>query len=511
MISVWVSEQRYKIETHTRMMDVSLAPLYYGLLVIFSIFFYNVAEEGSLIEEGQKLYRLLSEKKDIIRENIVETFQPETVVKEEISPLSSLPFFEYLKKNSYLYNKILFIIDTLKKGASEYLEGHPEVAEQAAKIWNSIRDYSELVYSTCEKKFLYIVNQEPIKTYLSEYVKIHDIYITPYVEKTSDKVSGAIVKVIDLIKRQTSEDIQNDEIVYTFLVTVVGVFILKASFTRILKCFAKDAFQMNRSVSEMYKQQLVKDMIKDSEKHSDVYLEIKEDTLTDYNMTVDDIEEMEREYGIQNASNRRQQQQNQEQQLSKASNRTRSQEESSASCSSEFCLEAESESQSAASSGIKIESEPEEKGRQRPEEISYIDEITTEGRAEKEVEVDEAEEVRSFPVSPCVTTKSSKTFKSDSTDRSDSTESSIANTMYTTTSINTVNTSNNAGTKLVYIASSSVVYGEGNTLLKESLPGMSSGPVSGVTRAYDDNVLTAPASSSSGEDSLCESVRSLLV
>ncbi|GAV27430.1 hypothetical protein PMKS-000898 [Pichia membranifaciens] len=521
-------------------MDVPLAPLYYGLLIILSIFFYNVAEEGSLLEGGEKLYQLLNEKKDLIKENIAETFQPEHFVEEKNSALGSLPIFDYFKKHSYLYDKACFIIDTLTQGALEFLQEHPQLGQNVSKLGSVVHDYCELIYSTCEEKLLYVAGQEPFKTYLSEYVKLHDTFVTPYVEMASDRVGSLVEKVADFIKKQTNEDVPNDEIVYTFLVTVVGVFILKATFTKILGCFAKDAFQMNRSISDMYKQQLVKDMIKDSEQHSDVYLEIKEDTLTDYNMTVDDLQEIEKEYEAQNASNRRQtRNENQEQeQGSKASNRTRNEEESNSGSknSSEFKSEAEVKTDS----GSNLKNESEEKGRQRPEEIKETEEIEEIEAGEvdevdeaEEVaeflargglepvateEVDEVEEVTSFSASPVVTSKSSKTVKGYYTDGSESTDSSIANTTYTTTTINTTNSANishNVGTRLVYVSSNSIVYDENDALLKENPSGLSSNAVSGVTLAVDDAIQKAAARSSSssagGEDGLCESVRSLLV
>ena len=518
-------------------MDVPLAPLYYGLLIILSIFFYNVAEEGSLLDCGEKLYQLLNEKKDLIKENIAETFQPEHFVEEKNLALGSLPIFDYFKKHSYLYDKACFIIDTLKEGALEFLQEHPQLGENVSKLGSIAHHYCEFIYSACEEKLLYVAGQEPFKTYLSEYVKLHDNFVTPYVEMASDRVGSIVEKVIDFIKKQTNEDVPNDEIVYTFLVTVVGVFILKSTFTKILGCFAKDAFQMNRSISEMYKQQLVKDMIKDSEQHSDVYLEIKEDTLTDYNMTVDDLQEIEKEYETQNASNRRQtRNENQEQeQGSKASSRTRSEEDSNfgSKNSSEFKSEAEVKTVS----GSNRKNESEEKGRQRPEEIEEIEAIkeVEAGEVDEAEEVaeflargglepvtleeaDEVEEVTSFSASPVVTSKSSQAVKNYYTDGSESTDSSIANTTYTTTTINTTNSANishNVGTRLVYVSSNSIVYDENDAMLKENPSGLSSNAVSGVTLAVDDAIQKAAARSSGsaagGEDGLCESVRSLLV
>lgn len=524
-------------------MDVSLAPLYYGLLIILSIFFYNVAEEGSLLEGGEKLYQLLNEKKDLIKDNFAETFQPEHFVEEKNSSFSSLPIFDYFKKHSFLYKKACFVIDTLKQGALEFLQEHPQIGENVSKVGKIIHDSCELIYSTCEEKLLCVAGQEPFKTYLAEYVKLHDTFVTPYVEMASEKVGTVVEKGIDFIKQQTNEDVPNDEIVYTFLVTVVGVFILKATFTKILGCFAKDAFQMNRSISEMYKQQLVKDMIKDSEQHSDVYLEIKENTLTDYNMTVDDLQEIEKEYEAQNASNRRQirNQNQQQEQGSQASNRTRIEEESKSGSQNSSELKPEAEIKT--DSGSKLENNPEEKGRQRPEKIEETKEVgvveTNEADEADEVDVadevaeflfrggpetpateddDEVEEVTSFSASPAVIGKSSKTVKSYYTDGSDSTNSSIANTTYTTTTINTTNSANishNAATRLVYVSSNSIIYDENDSLLKENLTGLSSNAVSGVTLAVDDVIQKAAVRSSSsgagGEDGLCESVRSLLV
>ena len=322
-------------------MAFPIVTIYYGLAIILSILFYNYADEQTLIAGKDKLYETIDAEKTVISsysDKVKDTLYPyveeyygklenyinpaaaaveETAdqsalfANEKISSVASqvqnTDVYKTLHKitETVVYQKIAYLFTRIYDEMKEYFTSNPQYMSFAQKTCSFIHEYSEIIYNFFAEKLTFIANQEPIKGFLAEYGKLHDQYVTPYVEQACDFVSGYTSKGYGFFKEQTHPD---TEAKYTFLVVVVGVFIAKYALTSVLRYFAKDAFQMSKSMSEMYKQQQKQqalEILKNNDKHSDVYIEIKEKVLDDFALTKDEVEELEAELEVSNAGSNR--------------------------------------------------------------------------------------------------------------------------------------------------------------------------------------------------------------
>lgn len=293
-------------------MALPLVALYYGLLIVASILFYNKFDEEKFLDGGSKLVETLSSKGEDLKDNIgewkdavypyIEKYAE--VIKEHVgkehtvedaSPAASLGNTTVYKNVAVLYGKVCDYVE-------DFSNRNPVVVESVVQLWETLHRYCELVYSYVEDKMVFVSNQEPVKSYLNQYQAFHHEHVTPYIDQTSEVVGTYIDAVYTFLRAKIGEECNNDEITYTFLLVVVGVFILKYTLTRILRVFVKDAFQMKKSVSDMYKQQQMEEL-RGNAQHSEVYLKIKETTLGDFHMTVDELAEQEQEQETVHLSN----------------------------------------------------------------------------------------------------------------------------------------------------------------------------------------------------------------
>jgi hypothetical protein len=297
-------------------MALPLLPLYYGLLIIASILFINYYDQEKFIEGSTKIAKNISSQGEVVKEHFVELKDTVLPYIEEytdilIGQFNKVPFKTSIveeKKsiqsihNTKLFQKIDHIYQSLDQYIIHFLNDHPEIIETLIKIWKNVDKYATIIYDNIYEKVEFIANQKPVKIYLNEYVKFHDKYITPYVELSSDIISQTFSKIYTYINEniniESAGENENNEVRYMILIVIIGVFVLRYTLMSILRYFAKDAFQMHKSVSDMYKQHQLEELHNPA--HNDVYMEIKETSLTNFQLTIDELEEEEEREEIEN-------------------------------------------------------------------------------------------------------------------------------------------------------------------------------------------------------------------
>lgn len=270
-------------------MEVSLAPLYYGLLIVLSLFFYNSVEDGSLIEGSQKLYQTITEKSEILKDDILEYFGLEDInldtfenivnniskVKDEIEEskeenfavvklnsiieyLKSLKIFEDFKQSS-IYFKLEAIFSLFKDRIYNFFDEHPKVSEFISNIWVSLNIYYQTAYEIIELRiniirsylkevfdFIYnkIVSNETLNSILFKYIEFYDIYIYPKLE---------IVK--NYLEETLEENEASKETIYTFLIVILSTIIISFFITNFFKLFAKETYNIKEATESIHKNQ----------------------------------------------------------------------------------------------------------------------------------------------------------------------------------------------------------------------------------------------------------------
>lgn len=307
-------------------MAVPIVFLYYGLMIMVSIFLYNYVDEQLLIEGKNKLVETIGDENTLFKEQatkLKEMVYPyiqeyiETPVSHMLNEINhkdvvpevshyaiTIKALSYFKKflATETGKRITFIYNKLAAFISQILTDYPQISEGATFLWNNLHNNAEVVYGHISTAFVYITETEPIKSLISEYAKIHDKYVTPYINESSEIVPDFFHKYLDKVCQIIFNDNSNDT-KYTFLVLVVGVFFFKFFLTKLLRIFAKDAFQMNKNVSDMYKQVQLDELTNQTGQHSDVYLDVKKYSVSD--LVVDELDPASnRTIGEQSGSNR---------------------------------------------------------------------------------------------------------------------------------------------------------------------------------------------------------------
>lgn len=129
--------------------------------------------------------------------------------------------------------QVKIVIDNIISTSFEYLENFRQ------NVWTTYLEISnsEIVKSNIIKLNIFYHDKiEPLIEYL------HEMFL-PYVSLFSEWIENEVKPVI----------INNEELFSMTLVIVAGVFFFRFMFTGILKIFASDVFQMNKSINDMYK------------------------------------------------------------------------------------------------------------------------------------------------------------------------------------------------------------------------------------------------------------------
>lgn len=487
-------------------MQISLAPLYYGLLIILSIFFYNNVDEDSLIEGSQNFYQTLTEKSEELKELVVDYFGAEieklglvteSIVAEEntetvCSDENSSALTYLTPVTQPVYDKFVGFVESSRNSLDKYFEKHPEFADKISKIWVAVNVYVSMVYEFIKEKWvvgfeivkdsstqLYnflaekieiVTQKEPIKTYLSIIVKFQKDNVSPVYEHTIEVCKKYLLEVNDFMLEKATE---NKDTLYGLAIIFVviyffGYFIL-FSYRKIAYMFVKDTYELNKAVEDMWKTPVGSNS-EYSVDHTATYLDIK--NKSHGGLEVDELAELEEKYALDdendnsNASNRRQEQSD------KASNRT---------------IEQQQETESS-----------EEIEEEREKEIN-------------EIIIESAELIESIQTIPANTTCINN--NNINTNEANDTKSTISNkSNHTTTTIQTSTTTNtntsNGVSKLMYVASKSVIYDESDKM--NSNIDLSGSAVSGITLEFDREIQKITTTSNGDESDARSSVRSLL-
>lgn len=277
-------------------MALPLLPLYYGLLVIISLLFFNYYNHAKFIEGSSKIIETITEQTEHLKDTVLpyveeyseivsNHFHVEPEVKESNKLLLVIKNSNLVKTFCEVYQKASVYVHT-------FLNNYPSIESTVAENAALAEKYAKIVYDNLSEKGAYIIDQEPIKSYLVEYCKLHEAYVTPYVEATSEFVGGYVEKAVSLTNEKLDSASFSDksEVRYMIFVIIGGVFVLRFTLMKALKCFAKDAFQMNKNVTDMYKEHQLEEL--HNPVHNEVYNEIKETSLSDFHMTVDELEDL---------------------------------------------------------------------------------------------------------------------------------------------------------------------------------------------------------------------------
>lgn len=309
-------------------MALPLLPLYVGLLAIFSIFFYkNVDPDyeqlegtvhtwmktisnkvdnfqidecvGDIVDNCKGLINCIKDNylTNAIEDSFASIGHAENKIADKPTSILSENFSILMTKfqNSLFCKNLCFIYNTLKAYLSEILEEHSGIV----KAFLTVNDHIEAVYNDISSRFVYLCEQEPINSYLAKAGIMHETYVAPYVNKSCDIISPYVNKCYAFVEGQIVKK-SDDQTFFTFIVIFAGVFVFKFAITRFLRWFAKDAFQMNKSMSDMYKQsqqKKVDGLISSSEQqHNEIYIKMK-GVNNENTMTVDELKQLEEEFG----------------------------------------------------------------------------------------------------------------------------------------------------------------------------------------------------------------------
>lgn len=484
-------------------MEVSLAPLYYGLLVILSIFLYNSVEDGTLLESTQKLFETINEKSEIVKENVIEylsldedknlldsnieiinnDFKENFILKYIFSIIEILKSFKSninnFIKNTLLYNQLIKFLNFIKFKIYVYFDNHPQLGEKLSQIWVNLNIFYETAYdiisfriitinntskeflikiynssknslftylNSIKTRFVYVIEKEPLKTYINKYIEFHNENIKPSLNYIQSYIS---------LKLEESET--DTETIYTYLLVITLTIFMSFILGKFFKFFAKEAYNV-KEASEYAKRN--QNFIANHD--SSVYDEFKVKPWDDDNNDDDDNDEDL----SSNASNRRQ-----EGNIN-ASNRRTSQQNSEI--------------------NIKQEEEQEE---QEQEIIEILDDEEINKEINKEIiddVIDEMIEESSFEV------EDEDRDYDNSTDVEKNMKRGIVHS--------------NTNRRLMYLATGSVILDDSDN--SNHNYDLSSNAISGVTLAVDDDVQKVPIVSSTSkidESEARSSVRSLLI
>ncbi|TID19873.1 hypothetical protein CANINC_003668 [Pichia inconspicua] len=288
-------------------MALPLIAIYYGLLIIGSILFLQVYDQGNLIDGGHQMMNTISDKKDYLLDKItpyVEEVREKLGQFHHEEPTNVEIAYEKVantvaaKKAVYIYDRFIEefnesiagkFLHKIGAAIEQFFAEHPAICERTNEVFSGINKYAEIVYDFSAEKLLTISETGPIKSIITEYGKIHNDYVTPYVENSSEYVSKYVNSVITYVSNGIGEENlkSSSELTYTFVIVIIAVFMCKMALTKLLRMFVKDAFQMNRSVSDMYKNSLK------NTTHSPIYETIKQ--KSEHAMVIDELELVEAE------------------------------------------------------------------------------------------------------------------------------------------------------------------------------------------------------------------------
>lgn len=512
-------------------MEFTLAPLYYGLLIILSLFFYNSVEDGSLIEGSQKLYDTITEKSEILKDDIIQYFGLEDIsfdsfenivnniskfeteieveeLKQENLILTKLNFIiEYLKslkiiedfKQSSLYFKLEAITNSFKDRIYNYFDENPEVGEFISNIWVNLNIYYQTAYEIIELRInvissylkenfdiIYdkILSNETVNSILTKYIEFYDIYVYPKLEIAKTYIDERLV-----------ENESSKETVYTFLIVIFSTIIISFFITNFFKLFAKETYNIKEATENIYKNQKYTEN-RDNSIYDEFKIKPWEEKSSDWEED-DDDENVELTTKKGKASNR-----SQEQQKNQGSNRRNQ------------------------------ESRIEEKSKEKEEEtFEKLNENVKKDLPEEVIETNETEELdkqviavenkteENIPEEINLEGKKNDKEEDDNNgdDKDEEKEKEGNNEKEGDDKINhkTIRTDKeNKGnnTKLMYVASKSIIYEDSNNSTHSY--DLSCNATSEVTLAIDDHIQRAKSNRtvSNGEESEARSsVRSLLL
>lgn len=297
---------RYIARRIYRKMALPLVAIYYGLLIIGSILFLQVYDQDKFIDGGHQIIDTISDRKELLMNKIApyvnevtekfnEQFHHEKQTTME-SAYETVTNTVAAKKAVHIYDKIVTELSDSIVGkflqkiwaeVEQFLVEHPVFCETKNKMFALINNYAEIIYNFSAEKLTFLSEVGPIKHLFAEYGKLHNDYVTPYVESSSEYVS----KYIDMFTEYVGNGIGEEnlksstELTYTFFIVIIAVFMCKLALTKVLRMFVKDAFQMNRSVSDMYKNSLR------NTTHSPIYETIKQ--KSEHAMIIDELELVE--------------------------------------------------------------------------------------------------------------------------------------------------------------------------------------------------------------------------
>lgn len=286
-------------------MAFPLVGIYYGLLIIASILFFRAVEEGYTLDDVRPVLETISVRARGFKEMVspyiddcAETFKDhikhlghpiEEAPIVQAEPCATLKFFENIVQQPAIAWALRHVEDVYAV-VVRFAHENPWIKVSISRAETFTLGVAESVYGFLSTWGNWIVDQEPIKSWASEYALLHGKYVTPYVEQTSHAVSTKIMAMYEFLQEYYEEAI-GSESTRAFLVIVIGFVVSKYMITVFLRAFVNDAFQMNRSMSDMYKQHRLEELRETT--HNEVYLEIKESALSGYHMTVDELEEVE--------------------------------------------------------------------------------------------------------------------------------------------------------------------------------------------------------------------------
>lgn len=300
-----------------------LLPFYAALLVVLSVLFApNIMEAlpappkpvAAIVDHISSIWSVIGTQLDLAEEtteNIADSIVGKVGSAAEgiVNSLFEEPVVEEILPVEISWNY-------LPEWAQPSVEIVTQYAKQLAAIlsgyssdaFNVISGYADIVYIHLSLLACTVAQMEPINSWITEYLKLHNFYVTPAVEYTVEKYTTFLEPLIVKFFQPAIEDLTETwDSLYTgdsalpgpvlYAVVILMLFVFINVTTRLSKLFLKDIFWINQGVTSMYGPTSSGLFAAVGGERGDVYDSMK----ANIDLVRDEIEELELELDLNNS------------------------------------------------------------------------------------------------------------------------------------------------------------------------------------------------------------------